>query len=593
MQAVSEAWKAAHEKRLLEQNLLEITIEIGDPESMSDAKASDNGASDLANTEQITYGIDLGTPRYGTLELNQTMLDGSSVIVPDTHPEDTGFISDDLSDADGYFASPPQITISFSRVFEKLIPGITVSWAGEYGEFARDYAVTAYNGGTVVSETSVVDNTSITAPIEIDIVNYDRIVLTVTRWCLPYHRARVGELFVGLKKSYKNADIFDYNNSVRIYPLSEKLPKYEIKFEVSNIDGTYDPDSPEGLTKYLIRRQSVNVRYGMKVNGKPEWISGGKYYLNEWKSPQNGIEATFKARGLLEYLSDEYIRGTYAPNGETLLSLAEGLMRELNLPKLRDGTDPWEFDASLGSMTTKAALPIGTYAECLQLIANAAGCTLSMRRDGKVIIAPMHTEQTDYVVKSFNSFEKPETDLSKQLKNIKVDVYSYYNGDAVELFNGIVPVSGTQTVPLRYSDAATGVSATVTGGTLVSAKYYTNACELTITGSGDVTVVLNGTQLKESSSVYTEAVGDDGDDEELDNPMITSSELAHRAADVMRAVLTNRRQFDLDWRPDTRLDAGDIITVSGKYSDTPAQVTELEYSFNGAYHATAKTRATE
>lgn len=127
----------------------------------------------------------------------------------------------------------------------------------------------------------------------------------------------------------------------------------------------------------------------------------------------------------------------------------------------------------------------------------------------------------------------------------------------------------------------------------MSAKYYTNACELTITGSGDVTVVLNGTQLKESSSVYTEAVGDDGDDEELDNPMITSSELAHRAANVMRAVLTNRRQFDLDWRPDTRLDAGDIITVSGKYSDTPAQVTELEYSFNGAYHATAKTRATE
>ena len=88
-------------------------------------------------------------------------------------------------------------------------------------------------------------------------------------------------------------------------------------------------------------------------------------------------------------------------------------------------------------------------------------------------------------------------------------------------------------------------------------------------------------------------VGDDGADEELDNPLITSTQTAKRAAELVREVLTARRTFGLNWRPDTRLDAGDVILVEGKYAAYPARVTELNYEFAGAYLATAKAQATE
>ncbi len=560
---------------------------------MADGTASDNGAADIANTKRISEGVFLSPPKFATLELNMWLLDKSYALIPDEHPEETGYIGNTLCGEDGVFAVPPVVSINFSKTFDKLIPGITVTWSEEYGEYPTRYKVTAYNGEEIVAETEITGNASTVNPVEVDIINYNRIDITVLEWCLPHRRARISEVFVGLQKLYRKSEIMSYNNNVSIAPLSDKLPKYAIDFEVSNIDGTYDPNNPQGMTKYLMERQSVNVRYGMKVDGKPEYISGGKYYLNEWKSPQNGITATFKARDALEFLQGTYYKGTYNSSGVTLYALAETVLRDAGLPRMRDGSDPWEFDESLREITTTAALPVASIAECLQLIASAAHCVLTVRRDGKIMISPMATEPSDYAVSAFNSYEKPELELSKQLKAVAVDVYSYFAGTPdVELYNGIVSVEGTQTLTFEYAESATGIKATVSGGTLVSAQYYTNACELRITGSGDVTVVITGTQLKSSKSTMESRAGEAGEVEQLSNPLVTSTQTAEAIAGYIKSVLTNRRTFEMDWRADTRLDAGDIIRVDNAFGSETAHVTKLKYSFTGGFSATATARAT-
>lgn len=594
MQVVSDAWKAAHTARLLDENYLEITVEVGDPESMSDGTASDNGAASISNTAKVTEGVYLSPPKFATLELNMWLLDKSYEIIPDTHPEDTGYIGSSLCDENGAFADPPVLSVNFSKVHDRLIPGVTVTWSEEYDEYPTRFKVTAYNGDTAVAEAEITGNDSAVTQIPVDINHYNRIDVTVLAWCLPYRRARISEVFVGLKKLYKKSEIMSYNNSTEIFVLSDKLPKYEIDFEVSNIDGAYDPNNPQGMTKYLMERQAVSVRYGMKVNGKPEYISGGRYYLSEWESPQNGITARFKARDTLEYLRGTYYRGTYNSGGTTLYTLAESVLTDAGLPIMRDGTNPWTLDESLKSITTTAPLPICSIAECLQLIASAARCVLMMQRDGRIAIVPMQTEPTDYAVAAFNSYKKPELELSKQLKNVSVDVYSYFTGTAgVELYSGTVAVSGTQKVTVEYAESAVNVSASVSGGTLVSAAYYTNACVLEITGSGNVTIVLTGTQLKSSKSAMEKAVSEDGESESLSNPLITSTEVADAVASHIVAVLTNRRTFDLDWRVDTRLDAGDIIRINNTYGSEDARITKLKYTYTGAYHGTGTARATK
>lgn len=594
MQKVSEAWKAAHNERLLPENTIEIKIEVGDPESIADAKAQATDADETANTGKITEGITLNPPRFNTLELNNWLLDGTGEFLTEDHPEETGYVSAALCGEDCAFDVPPTVSVVFSRVFDKLIPGITVTWAEEYGEFPRRFRVTAYNGGTVVAETEVEDNTSVITPVLLPIVNYDRIDVAVLEWCQPYHRARITEVFAGMQKSYRKSDTVSYNNSIKTYPLGDKLPKYEIEFEVGNVSGDYDPNNPSGMTKYLMERQPVNVRYGMKVGGKVETIPGGRFYLTEWKSPQNGITATFRARDTLEFMRGIYHRGIYRPAGVSLYALAEGVLLDANLPLTRSGEHPWRIDESLKYITTTAALPMVSRAECLQLIANAGCCMLTVDREGCIVIAPASTEAEDYTVSAFNSYAKPEIELSKQLKTAEVDVYSYFaDAETEELYNGARTVSGTETVLVEYAKSAVEVSAAVTGGDLVSAVYYAHACELTIAAEGNVTIVVTGKQLNESTSLYSMNAAEEGETEELDNPLITSTETAKRAAEYMVSVLSNRRTYSLDWRADTRLDAGDIVHVDNKYGSETARVTELKYRFSGAFSATAEARATK
>lgn len=591
MQIVSDAWKAAHEERLLGTNFIEITIEVGDPDSAADAAASSDSEAAFANTDAVTKGIETDIPKYATFEHNQWLLDGNAAILPSGEPEDTGYISGVISSADGSFAVPQTIAISFSRVFDKLIPGVTITWSEEFGEYAVDFKITAYNGAEVVASTAVTGNRGVESAIELDIIGYNRIEIAVTKWCLPNRRVRASQVFCGLRKSYEKRDIMSYNNSRRIYPLGDGLPNYSIEFEVNNIDGAYDPNNPQGFTKYLMTRQAVYVRYGMRVGSGTEWISGGKYYLNEWKSPQNGITASFKARDAMEYLSDIYYKGTYSASSVTLYALAEAVMADAVLPLNKDGTSPWRFDESLKNVSTTAPLPVATIAECLQLIANAASCVLSIGRDGAVEIAPASGEHTDYGVTAFNSYSRPELELSRQLKTVEVGITGYYKGSSIELFNGIVPVDGTQDVIIEYSEKAVSVSATVTGGTLVSAEYYTGACKLKITASGDVTVVVKGTQLKSSASTYSLTASGEGETERLDNPLITNPNAAKAAAAYIRDYLTNRRTFTMDWRADTRLDVGDIIQIENKYGAEAAMVTEFKLNFGGAFRGSGKARA--
>ena len=593
MQTVSQAWKDAHNERLLPENYLEITVEVADPESMSDGTATDNGAASISNTHNVTGGVYYIPPRYATFELNSWVLDKSLAQVQDTNPKNTGYIGSALSGEDGVFANPPTLIVNFSKVYDRLIPGVTITWSEEFGEFPVSFKVTAYNGQNVVSERTITGNRSVATPIEIDISGYNRIEVAILEWCLPRRRARISEFFPGLQKLYKKSDIMCYNISTEIFPLSDKLPKYETDFEISNISGEYDPNNPQGMTKYLMERQALNVKYGMKVGEDVEYIAGGRFYLSEWKSPQNGITATFRARDALEYMRGTYYKGVYSSSGETLYALAEAVLIDAGLPLLRDGSTPWVIDESLKSVTTTAPLPIGTHAECLQLIANAGCCVLTVDREGRIKIAPTQSDQTEFRVNSFNSYKKPELKLSKQLKSVSVDVYSYFgDSTSMQLYSGTVSISGKQKITVEYTEGARNVKATVGGGTLVSAQYYSYACVLEISGSGNVTVTVTGTPLKKSKSALALVVGNDGETESLSNPLVTSSGLAAQIAAYIASVLINRRTFDLDWRADTRIDVGDSILVDNQYGAETANITKLKLAYTGAFHATGTARAT-
>lgn len=422
MQTVSQAWKTEQRKRLIEaESFLNILLIVGDPAASADASASDNGHFVASNTAQVVDSIVRTPTRYATLERSLWLGDGTFELLPDKPPYgDNGYIGDVLSGDDGTYTSLPTLTISFSKVFQAVIPGLTITWGTAYaGEWADTYRVSWYSGDTQVGTKTVTGNKEVKSYFFADIQGYDRITVEVLKWSIPHRRARMERLVVGIERTYDKAGVFKYTHSMLVDPLSAELPKAEITFEVENLNGKYNPYNPTGENKYFLERQMVQVQYGFKFEDGVEWIKAGRFFLSEWDCPQNGISAKFTARDGLEYMGDPYT----GPASGSLMAIALAAFQQAELPVLSDGSVPWTIDDSLSNIqaASDADLSKNTVAEVLQFVANAACCVLYQDRDGQFHVEPLEVAPPDYRIDQFNSYANAEISLTKQLKAVDVN----------------------------------------------------------------------------------------------------------------------------------------------------------------------------
>lgn len=597
MQNVSQEWKDNQNELLVSESEVELSLRITDPDAYEDATATDNGTmySEISQTNDIVSGVDYKMTPTLTLERNFWILDGSGEVFDASNAGTQRFISQSVCKPNKLFSKTqrPIITISFSQVFTKLLQGITIVWSTLWNEYAEEFIVTAYNGEDVVATKTVTDNTSTKSIVYMDIQNYDSITIEIVKWSFAVRRARIEEIIIGIDKSYSKTDLFSYSHSQSVNPLSAELPKVEVSFSLNNVDNTYNPHNPDTLSKYLIERQEIKVKYGYKINDRVEWINGGILYLSEWDAPQDGLTAEFVARDLLEFMQGTYYGGMYHSEGISLYDLAVDVLTDANLPTHNDGSVKWLIDESLKDIYTTAPLPIDTHANCLQLIANAGGCVMYQDRSGILHLKPLESTVSDYAINYFNSYSKSNVELSKPLKDVVVGFYQYTIGtDSTELYNGVVSISGTQELIVTYSGSATNVSATVSSGTLNSATYYTNACKLTITASGNVTIVVTGKSLQSSKTELSIYNADSGETVSVDNVLITDIDRAKIIGEWVRSYHANRMTLSSSWRADPRLDALDIVTNENDYSTTNVLMTDVKYDYNGAFKGSGEGKVT-
>ena len=593
MQTVSQAWKDNQKQTLVGESDIEVSIKLTDPDAYEDASATDNGHVYYSNTNHTVSDGEKNIKPYATLERNLWLLDGSREILPTNIYGETGFVSDSISTSSGSFSPIPIVTVNFPKVNTKLLQGITITWSNYLKEYAVKFTVKAYNGNTVVATKTVQNNTLVKTTVTMDIVNYDSITIEINKWSMGLRRARIDEILIGVNVIFSKNDIFSYSCSYESDPISAELPKSEASFSLNNVDKVFNPYNVEGLSKYLIERQEISVKYGYKLGSSVEWINGGIFYLSEWDAAQGGIGADFVARDLLEFMTNTYYKGLYNPNGTSLYDLAEDVLLDADLPVNADGSVKWVIDNGLKNIYTIAPLPIDSHANCLQLIANAGCCVLYQDRAGV-----LHLKQrlsvstdTDYDVSLFNSYSKPDLSLSKPLKQVDVPCYSYSVAtQSSELYKGVMNIKGTVDVLITYSGQASNVSATLSGGTLNSATYYTNSCVLNITANGDVTITIKGYSLESSSVLISTISSVSGETVSVDNPLITSQDIAIAIGSWVESYMKNRMTLSSDWRADPRLDALDIVDNENDYGINKVIMTKVKYSYNGAFRGSGEGR---
>lgn len=515
MIAVSDRWKEAQKELLVPLSEIEIEYNITEPGVQADASSVGSPEETFSGAENVVVELLVEEPKYATLELNQWLLDGTFQALPDNPPTASGFISSNLSNADGTFTAVPTITITFGEVHYGTVPGLTMTWSKAYNEWAEVFRVTAYNGDAQVAQYEVHDNRKVLSIAEGAIAGYNKIVIEILKWCLPYRRARLSECIIGIKRVYTKNDLMGFEHEQSVNLLSAELPKSSIVFKLDNSNNIWNPDNPTGVEKYLIEKQLLTVKYGFLIDGAIEWIKAGTFYMSEWDTPSNGLEASFTARDSLEFCGDPYT----GHRSGTVLNIVKAALEQSGI-----NSDTYVLDeASLGAVTTDFTEDTTEYtcAEILQMCANAAKCALWHCRDGFLHIEPKAVELTDYVIGQLtdgvnNSFSHPEFSLTKELKAVDVNQGL---GTAVNSVNGNI-----QTV---------------------------------------------------------------------DNPLIVDTGTASAVAEWCRDCLKNRKIISGEFRADPRLDALDTVTVVSKYGSSPVQITNVKYTYNGAFRGTFTGRVME
>lgn len=454
MITASAAWKDIQQRFILPEGFLEITCSITETGIQETATATGIDEAFFSNIQKAIDTSAAGAAvKYASLEHNLWSLDGSCDILPDSAPFNNGYV--------GNVESSGSVTLKLPEVHDVAIPGVTITWGGEYGEYPTSFTVTAKNGDTVVAETTINNNTDRVSVVDLELSGYDSVTITVWEWCLPNRRVRMDQIALGHILTLSKRDILSYTHEQHGDLNSGEVPKNSIEFSLDNIDGRWNPSNPVGMEKYLSERQKVMVRYGMNVNGAVEWINAGVFYLSEWRAPSNGLEATFSARDVFEYLLNTPYTGVTTG---TLKELTEAAFEVADIPAdvkiiLSEYLD--SYSSTLPADTEY------TCAEVVQMCANAACCVIFQDRFGALHVERLDTADSGYMIPASLSYAHPEIELSKQLKSVSVHVYIPEN-EGVVLDRKVGPAGETQTVnnPLVANADQAGAVATWVQDTL-------------------------------------------------------------------------------------------------------------------------------
>lgn len=416
MVEVSDKWKEKFNETLVPESFVEITCGITEPGINKKATIVTSLAAPFSTFHSIALSNNASIPRYSTGELNLTVLDGSCAIVPSSPPYGTtGFLSAKIFDDSNH----PVIRLELPSESKSSIPGVSICWSTVFEEYATDFSVSAYLGTNRLKTVTVNGNKSVRSDVDVELSGFDAVEIEVLKWCLPNRRARVEQVKIGRYLVFDKTKILSYIHSSARDPISGQLSQESISFSLDNSDRTWDSVNPQGIYKYIYERQPVTVRYGMDVDGKTEWVSGGMFFLSEWSVPANSIEASFQARDAFLYLSStKYTGRKYGTLYQMCYDALEQLEADEITFDISDELKDYSADISSDGSSYKNS-------DILQLAANAAGMALYQTRDGVITIKRAYEFDSGTDVEDIallNNYSWPEITFAQNLLNVTTSV---------------------------------------------------------------------------------------------------------------------------------------------------------------------------
>lgn len=394
--------------------------------NISDVTAKGDVTSIVTTTElatisqraQVNNNVRSPTYNLATLEQDRFRLDGSFSF-PDSTPAnngETGFVSSVLCAANGTFAAPQTITITFGGLHTSA--GLTIAFDQINNEYATEFNASAYNAANaLIQSIDVTGNTLAMCPIFGQLVGYKKIVITITKWSIGNRRARVMEVDFGFISTYTDDQLISLNMIEEMDMTSGALPSPEFRFTVDNSDRAFNILNPAGYVKYLQQRQEVITELGVELpNGQFEYVPLGKYLLWEWTSEEGSLTASFTARTNLDLMANFFTENT-SPAAQTLAQVATTIFNYC-------GISNYYLDPALNSITTNTLVQYTDCRTIIQMIAIAGRCNLYVTRDNVITLKRLTFGPPVDRVDFDNIYSEPKIDLERIVMQVDVSYWT-------------------------------------------------------------------------------------------------------------------------------------------------------------------------
>lgn len=122
-----------------------------------------------------------------------------------------------------------------------------------------------------------------------------------------------------------------------------------------------------------------------------------------------------------------------------------------------------------------------------------------------------------------------------------------------------------------------------------SSSYFATIDVSSLTGTQEFFV--NGKEYSITNKIRSKTINSTGKVEEWDNPLISDADLADLQAEWLGNYFYNNIEYEIKYRGEPRLDAGDIVFLENQYVENlQIQLYEHKLSYNGALSGTIKAR---
>ena len=292
MQVVTPAYREEMARPVCGPALVELEMRVVDVDAAAGAQVDKEDGIYWSDAESALATEGALHRSYATFEPGRWKMDGRLRIAPEPgKPTLTeGFVSQEMSDSEGWFESPPELVLDFASPVN--LPGLTLAFDQVAGEWCSQITLDTWKEGRQV-ESCRLEPDAVVWVAQGPWQPFDRLRIRFERTCKPLRRARVSRIVFGLELVLGPEQLSKTIQLTQIDPVGRRLPTDTLKFTAINTNlitdsqvGRYDPDNPQGIWRYFEQRTPVHIRYGQTITGGDALGRYGPAYLAECSRKQ-------------------------------------------------------------------------------------------------------------------------------------------------------------------------------------------------------------------------------------------------------------------------------------------------------------------